>query len=75
MIHTLVGLLGLTVFLFGLILFFIEAFDENILWFIACFIPIGFVVFLMVHWKQARSGFGFALIGLIIHDGMKLIVS
>ena len=73
----LIMLLGLFIFVGGGLLFLVAAFQESVLWGVAClFLPILSLFFLIVHWQNARKPFfiqlaGFAALlagGLLSHQ-------
>jgi hypothetical protein len=60
-------LIGLIIAFFGLILWIIEAFKENILWGVSGFVfsPVLFL-FLIFHWDKARKPFFINIGGVVI---------
>lgn len=59
--------LGLVVVIVGAIGFYIAAFKESVLWGLGCliFAPIS-IVFLIMHWGNAKNPFFLQLVGLAI---------
>jgi len=59
--------LAIGIYLIGWIWFLVAAFRESIWWGLAClFIPIVQLIFLIVHWREARKPFFLQLLGLVI---------
>lgn len=60
-------IIGLLIFVIGGFMFLVAAFQESALWGLAClFVPIVQLFFLIVHWQEAKKGFGLQLVGIII---------
>lgn len=70
MVDTVAGLvlwLGYAVALVGAIMFLIVAFSESVLWGLGCLLlPFVSLVFLILHWRQAKKAFFIELIGCAI---------
>lgn len=57
---------GITAF-FGSIIFLIAAFRQSVLWGLGCLlIPFVSLVFLVLHWAEAKKGFFIQLTGLAV---------
>ncbi|HZV37059.1 MAG TPA: hypothetical protein VFB72_20955 [Verrucomicrobiae bacterium] len=62
----LLGIGGITAFVGGII-FLIAAFRESLLWGLACLlIPFVSLIFLVLHWAEAKKGFFIQLVGLAL---------
>ncbi|WP_105257939.1 hypothetical protein [Pseudoalteromonas sp. T1lg88] len=59
--------IGIVIFLIGGIGFLIAAFKTNILWGLAClFISPVSIIYLILHWSEAKSPFFLQLAGLAV---------
>ena len=57
---------GITAFVGGII-FLIAAFRESVLWGLGCiFIPFVSLIFLVLHWAEAKKGFFIQIVGLAL---------
>lgn len=60
-------IIGLILFVIGSFMFLVAAFQESVLWGLAClFVPVVQLFFLVVHWHEAKKGFMLQLIGMVI---------
>ena len=55
----------LGVYLIGQIMILVAAFREGVLWGLGCFfLPVVQLIFIIVHWHEAKKGLGLSLLGL-----------
>lgn len=60
-------ILASVIYIFGWLMFLVAAFRESIWWGLAClFIPIVQLIFLIVHWREARKPFFLQLLALVL---------
>jgi hypothetical protein len=59
--------IGVLIFILGCLGFLVAAFQESIIWGLGCLIvsPVS-LVFLVMHWQQAKNPFFLQIIGLVI---------
>ena len=67
-------IVGLIVILIGWIIFLIAAFRESVLWGVLCLFSGGIapLIFLFMHWGEAKKGFGIQVIGYLMIFGVLL---
>ena len=59
--------IGAIIALVGTIIFLVAAFSEHIGWGLACiFLPFASLIFLVMHWHDAKKGFFLSLAGTVI---------
>ena len=70
-----VVLLGIEIYIVGLIWFLVVAFRESVLWGLGClFVPVVYLVFLFLHWKDALKPFALYVGAALFSVAMILIM-
>src|SRR5687768_6129354 len=62
-----VSVLGIMALLAGSVMILVGAFRQHVLWGLAyLFLPLASLIFLIIHWAEAKKGFFVSLAGLIV---------